>query len=184
MMRSFVHRPDSCLSALLLFIIIKFLYTSNSRATLFFFPSRSLLSLSFSPSCYRLLRWRSSFSLSLSPSFSSFQCRKEIKIVCIYTCRRRHRSIVVEGGRHVVLYAFSHHSFFLYVDLFFLVLQREKKIHVHTFIKSLTFSNGTRMNGTRRLVLLNLIFIMYTKSGNVLTSFFFVLCSLCISCIL
>lgn len=118
MMRSFVRRPDSCLSAPSSSSC--FLYTNDSRATLFFFF------LLLAQSSLSSLRWPSSLStvspslsLSVSLSFSSLQYRKEIKIVCR---RRRHHCIVEEGGRHVVvLYAFSHHSFFLYVDLFLLV---------------------------------------------------------------
>jgi hypothetical protein len=126
MMRSFVRRPDSCLSAPSSSSCFYIRVIRVPLCSFFFLPSSLYPSVAHYDGDHHSLLF-----LSLFLSFSSLQYRKEIKIVCVCP---RHHCIVEEGGRHVVLYAFSHHSFFLYVDLFFLVLQGERK-STHIYIK-------------------------------------------------
>jgi hypothetical protein len=100
LMRSFVRRPDSCLSAPSSSSCFYIRVIRVPLCSFFFLPiSFSIPSVAHYDGDHHSLLF-----LCLSLSFSSSQCRKEIKIVCMCVCRR-HRCIVEIGGRHVVLYA-------------------------------------------------------------------------------
>ncbi len=143
MMRSFVRRPDSCLSA-------------PSSSSCFYIRMIRVPLCSFSFSCPVLSIPLSlitmaiiilyCFSLSLFLSFSSLQYRKEIKIVCVcvsssslYSRRRRRKT------RRVVRFQSS--FIFLVCRLVLLSFRKRKKIPTHIHKKNIEHQDHMMAHG-------------------------------------